>query len=112
MIRIGKAVGPSPTSNEEKSRPQVRLAGADETGPANSVRPEQRGHSPPSAAPSGAGAALRSVIFGAPAAPHVDADEQEQPDHVDEVPVPGGCLEAEMLLGAEVAEIGADQAHG
>src|SRR5260364_377751 len=43
-------------------------------------------------------------------APDIDADEQEQPDHVDEVPVPGGELEAEMLLRREVAGIGADQA--
>src|SRR5262245_31513891 len=43
--------------------------------------------------------------------PAVEAGEQEQPHHVDEVPVPGAELEAEMLLGREVAEIGADQAH-
>src|SRR5690348_9295356 len=43
-------------------------------------------------------------------APDVDADEQEQPDHVDEMPVPGGELEAEMLLRREMAAIGADQA--
>ncbi|KAH2775450.1 hypothetical protein KXW38_002127, partial [Aspergillus fumigatus] len=47
--------------------------------------------------------------FGA-AAPHIDADEQEQPDHVDEMPVPGGELEAEMLLRRELAGIGAQQA--
>ena len=44
------------------------------------------------------------------AAPDVDAGEQEQPHHVDEVPVPGGELEAEMLLRREVARIGAEQA--
>src|SRR5690348_14885378 len=43
-------------------------------------------------------------------APDVDADEQEQPDHVDEMPVPGGEFEAEMLLRREVAAIGAHQA--
>src|SRR5262245_52663945 len=42
--------------------------------------------------------------FGA-AAPHIDTDEQEQPDHVDEVPVPGGELEAEVLFWREVARI-------
>ena len=31
-------------------------------------------------------------------APDIDADEQEQPHHVDEMPVPGGEFEAEMLL--------------
>src|SRR5437764_676033 len=47
--------------------------------------------------------------FGA-RAPHVDAGEQKQPDHVDEMPVPGSELEAEMLGGGEMAEIDADQA--
>src|SRR6516162_9043519 len=45
-----------------------------------------------------------------PGAPHIDAGEQEQPDHVDKVPVPGGKLESEVLGGGEMAEIGADQA--
>jgi hypothetical protein len=31
-------------------------------------------------------------------APDVDGGEQEQPDHVDEVPVPGSGLETEVLL--------------
>src|SRR3984893_11055318 len=44
--------------------------------------------------------------------PDIDADEQEQPHHVDEVPVPGGEFEAEMLGRGEVAGIGADQADG
>src|SRR3954470_8018576 len=47
--------------------------------------------------------------FGA-VAPDVDADEQEQPDYVDEMPVPGGELEAEMLGRREMTGIGADQA--
>src|SRR5579859_6569685 len=34
---------------------------------------------------------------------HVDEGEQEQPHHVDEVPVPGGRLEAEVLLRREAA---------
>ncbi len=42
--------------------------------------------------------------------PDIDADEQEQPHHVDEVPVPGGELEAEMLLRREVTGVGAQQA--
>src|SRR6478672_12365979 len=43
--------------------------------------------------------------------PHIDAGEQEQPDHVDEVPVPGGEFEAEVLGGREVALERARQAH-
>src|SRR6202043_1546670 len=42
--------------------------------------------------------------------PHVDAGEQEQPHDVDEVPVPGGELEAEVVLGCELAVEDADQA--
>src|SRR6516165_11233005 len=44
--------------------------------------------------------------------PHVDAGEQEQPHDVDEVPVPGGKFESEVLLGCEMTEKGADQADG
>src|SRR5690606_32008296 len=46
----------------------------------------------------------------APGAPDIDGDEEEQPDHVDEVPVPGGELEAEVMLRREIAPVGADQA--
>src|SRR5258707_4035422 len=42
-------------------------------------------------------------------APNIDAGEQERPDHVDKVPIPGGELESEMLGRSEMAEIGADQ---
>src|SRR3712207_445965 len=45
-------------------------------------------------------------------APYVDGGEEEKPHHVDEVPVPGRELEAQMLLGREVAAIGAQQADG
>src|SRR5205085_7498182 len=44
------------------------------------------------------------------AAPDIDADEQEQPDHVNEMPVPGGEFEAEMLGRREMAGHGAEQA--
>src|SRR5687768_1252907 len=56
-------------------------------------------------------AGSRRGLF-APRAPDIDAGEQEQPDHVDEVPIPGGELEAEMLGRRELALVGADQAHG
>ena len=44
------------------------------------------------------------------AAPYVDADEQEQPHHVDEVPIPGREFEAEMLLRRELTSHRAQQA--
>src|SRR5215472_1793940 len=45
-------------------------------------------------------------------APDVDAGEEEQPDHVDEVPVPGGELESEMLARLELSEERPQQTHG
>src|SRR5215203_5999866 len=48
----------------------------------------------------------------APAAPDVDGDEQEQPDDVDEMPVPGRCFKTEMLARREVAFVGTVQADG
>src|SRR5690606_39949393 len=43
--------------------------------------------------------------FAAPAAPHVDDDEQEQPHYVDEVPVPGRGFEAEVMAPRAVAQL-------
>ena len=37
-----------------------------------------------------------------PRGPYIDAAEQEQPHHIDEMPVPGGSLEAKMLLGIKM----------
>ena len=54
---------------------------------------------------------MRAVRHGFCAVePDIDADEKEQPHHVDEMPVPGGEFEAEMLGGCEVPGIGAEQA--
>src|SRR5690606_36836598 len=52
-----------------------------------------------------AGAGDRAAIT-----PDIDRGEQEQPHHVDEVPVPGGRLEAEMLLRREIALVKTQQA--
>src|SRR5262245_4799838 len=41
--------------------------------------------------------------------PDVNARKQEDPHDVDEMPVPGGELETEMLSRREVSEIGAEQ---
>src|SRR5215813_10664339 len=41
---------------------------------------------------------------------HVDAGEEEQPDDVDEVPVPGRRLEAEMVVRLEMSGVGAEPA--
>src|SRR5579864_893831 len=44
-------------------------------------------------------------------APHIYAGEQEQPHHVDEMPIPGGEFEAEMLGRAEMAGHRAGKTH-
>src|SRR5690349_11015990 len=114
-IRIRKAAGPSPTLKLSKSSPHALQRWANRTTPANSDAFAHRGHLPASAWASGEGLLTPPVppsarVRRAPAAPHVDGDEQEQPDDVDEVPVPGGRFEAEVLLRREVALVGADQA--
>src|SRR6266545_5378601 len=43
--------------------------------------------------------------------PHINAGKQEDPDDVNEMPVPSGELEAEMLRRREMSEIGTKQAH-
>ena len=104
-IRIRKAAGPSPTLNASKSSPQARQCGAKATS-AVEQRSWRRsaGRAPAARRSTGVGGArgrpASAVDRRAPAAPDVDRHEQEQPDDVDEVPVPGGRLEAEMLLRA------------
>jgi hypothetical protein len=62
--------------------------------------------------PKDTGAARRSSLeVAAPIAPDVNAEEEEDPDHVHEVPIPLGEFQAEMLFRLEVAGIGAQQAH-
>ena len=48
---------------------------------------------------------------GAPGPPHINAGEEEQPDHIDEMPVPSGELETKMLFGCEMSGKGTDQAN-
>src|SRR3954454_9866876 len=56
---------------------------------------------------------MRAVRHGFGAmTPDVDTDEREQPDHVDEMPVPGGEFEAEMLGRRKMSSHGAEQTHG
>lgn len=44
-------------------------------------------------------------------APPVDADEEEQPDDIDEMPIPGRRLEAEMMIRLKMTLIGSDEAN-
>src|ERR1700691_6306515 len=54
--------------------------------------------------------ARRALEPGAAGTPDIDAGVQGQPHHVDEMPVPGGEFEAQMLLRRKLAELGAEQA--
>src|SRR5712671_3172481 len=49
---------------------------------------------------------------GTASAPPINADEEEQPHDVHEVPVPCCRLEAEMMIGLEVSGDGAEEVHG
>src|SRR3974377_1843727 len=62
----------------------------------------RRAASPPPFVNSAASTAVPGDLAGA-RPPHIDAGEQEQPHDVDEVPVPGGEFEAEVLLRREMA---------
>jgi hypothetical protein len=50
----------------------------------------------------------RGTEFGSP---HVNRDEKEQPNHVDEMPIPGSGLETEMLARCEVTFVNAHQTN-
>ncbi len=80
-----------------RSKPQASQAGADLQEAFEEVPSPQFGQRPRRPASSGLG--LRIEAPGGPgsAEDHVDEGEQEQPHHVDEVPVPGRRLEAEVL---------------
>ena len=43
--------------------------------------------------------------------PQIDGDEEEEPYHVNEMPVPSSKFETKMLLRREMTSRGAQQAH-
>src|SRR3546814_5761735 len=45
----------------------------------------------------------------APATPHINDQEQEQPDNVDKVPVPGRSFKTEVLTRRKVSQMREDQ---
>src|SRR4051794_3879319 len=106
-----KTAGPSPASCAERSRPQTAQRSRTVSSPSNSFPRPQRGQRLRSAAASAPPAGRGVGSLGCVArAPPVDADEEEEPHHVDEVPVPRRRLEAEMMVGLEVALVGAEPA--
>ena len=45
-------------------------------------------------------------------APEINIDEQEYPDHVNEVPIPGGRFKTDMLIRFEMTFTGTNCTHG
>src|SRR6266516_2788197 len=106
---LASAIEISAATGFEISATLVRRAAAAYGRPAHSIRAAV-----PTALSPHCGDRVTSMHhgFGMHArAPDVDAGEQEQPDHVDEMPVPGGELEAEMLGRLELTGKRAQQAY-
>ena len=51
-------------------------------------------------------------MCGRAGAPDVDTAEQEDPHHIDEMPIPGCGLEAEMMIRLEMAQGSTGQTNG
>src|SRR3954454_11566817 len=103
---------PSPTSTRVRSSPQCELAGRTSSRLWNNGPSPQRGHLQRRAvARNGACCCGAMLLAGdlARAVP-VDEGEQEQPHHVDEMPVPGRGFEAEMPLCRKGIVVGAEPA--
>ena len=46
------------------------------------------------------------------AAPPINPAEQEEPDNIDKVPIPGRCFKANMLVRFDMPFFGADPTYG
>src|SRR3546814_5322674 len=107
-MKMTNTAGPSPLSAAARFRPQTVQTGLTVRKPSKSGPVPHRGQRHRGPAAKGETGGCRSVIrsWGGAASttPPVDADEQEQPHHVDEMPVPGGRLEPEMMVGLERSE--------
>src|SRR5258708_404153 len=79
----------APPSNTHETADPVRNADSEQG--ATQKRPKVRSH-----------ACRRSFHDGA-GAPDIDPSEEEQPHHVDEMPIPSGGLEAEMAGGGQMS---------
>jgi len=55
---------------------------------------------------------VRAAAARSAAAPPIDPDKQEQPHHIDEMPVPRRRFEADMLIGLEMTADRTPQANG
>src|SRR5215470_7056484 len=119
-MNITKKAGASAESTNEKSRPHCSHRLRRVRNPANSLPCPQRGQRPESPVTTVDDSFSDELVTHAPAinpasmtagkrcafpsgAPDIDAREQEQPDHVHEVPIPGCELETEVLGWSEMA---------
>src|SRR6476646_110111 len=87
----------TPPSDTHETADPVRSADSEQA--ATRRRPKARCH-----------ARRRSFHDGA-GAPDIDPGEEEQPYHVDEMPIPGGGLETEMTCRREMSRNGPAQTH-
>src|SRR6185437_9164640 len=103
------AAGPSPTSKAAKSKPQFAQDGAIERYPPKRAPRPQRGQRASKLERTTPELACMSAGRDRPLPPHIDAGEQEEPHHVDEMPVPSRGFEAEMACRGELARHGTEQ---
>src|SRR6266851_1487523 len=100
-MKMMKTAGPSALSAAERSSRHCGQAGTTLRNPWNSLPRPQRGQR--QASPVDRTLNSMACVGAGPCAEEIDASEQEQPDYVDEMPVPGRGLEPEMMLGLEMA---------
>src|SRR5260370_508934 len=109
--RIPPARRPPRSANSRARMPNMRAPPSDthETAaPARSADSEQGAtQKRPKVRPC----ACRPSFHDGAGAPDIDPGEKEQPHHVDEMPIPGGGLEAEMTSGREMSRNRPTQAH-
>ena len=105
-MKITNTAGPSPESACARSKPHAAQRGATFRKPSNSGPSPQFGQRPERPGDEGRRCRRRAVrhragsLAPAGAEGDVEEGEQEQPHHVDEVPVPGRRLEAEVAAAA------------
>ena len=107
-MKMMKTAGPSALSAAERSSRHCEQAGTTLRNPWNSLPRPQRGQR--QASPVDRTLNSMAGVGAGPGAEEIDAGEQEQPDHVDEMPVPGSGLETEVMFRLEMAGSGPEEA--
>jgi len=98
-IKITKTAGPSPASSLEKSAWQASQRGANSSNPLKRLPSPQMGHLPRNPVWTGGNA----LMDAARREEDIDKGKEEEPDDIDEMPIPRRRFEAEMFLGFKPA---------